>query len=33
MTYKQLETLITDPRFQELKFRQERTNEIGRAHV
>lgn len=36
MTYKQLETLITDPRFQELKFRQERTNVftiVGQTHT
>lgn len=36
MTYKQLEALITDPRFQELKFRQERTNVftiVGQTHT
>lgn len=36
MTYKQLEALITDTRFQELKFRQERTNVftiVGQTHT
>lgn len=36
MTYKQLEALITDARFQELKFRQERTNVftiVGQTHT
>lgn len=36
MTCKQMETLITDARFQELKFRQERTNVftiVGQTHT
>lgn len=36
VTYKQLERLITDPRFQELKFRQEKTNVftiVGQTHT
>ena len=36
MTYKQLEILIPDARFQELKFRQEQTNIftiVGQTHT